>query len=943
MAGNIDPRLGASLPPPQYAPVPLSKPPGPPPPPAPPQPQQQSFGAPYTRADGLPVNAGPPPIYHHQSPPQPYYNYPSPSTNPTPQQPGPAGSGLPSQHASPSQIHYAAPPHLDQPNTSPGDFQGGEDGGQNPDDPKRPRACEACRGLKVRCDQDPAHPEIPCKRCAKAGRQCIITQPTRKRQKKADSRVAELEKKLDALTAALHQQNAQQGQQYAGGLPQSGTAPQADMMGRSSLDNDQMSGMPYPQGSVEESLAALDPTMRGQKRRRVEDEDDGRQAFESSLAAKDESLAKGFDDIEQAWAPNKDVRGLVQSPDDFVTRINSLIDPATAADMFNRYCRDLAPHLPAVVFPPETTAEQVFRDRPILYVCILSASSFGILPHDISKHLAREAVGAIADCVVRNGAKSLELIQAMQVLALYYKPPEENEQTNFYQIIHMAAVMALDIGLGKRFNPSKARRGFGGPQNPPGMQRTMPQDSDTLEARRAWLTCYYLCASASMVLRRPNLVRWTKYMKECIEVLESHPEAFPSDRLFCQHVKIQHICEDIGLQFLMDDNTANVSITDPKVTYALNVLEAQLKQWKENIPADCRGKGLEFFEHVTSLYLHEIALHFNHNIEDFRLPFTEESLKSMTTTNSGETLTQNQMAALEACLRAAQGILDTLMSYDAETVRGLPMLLYFVRCVYAIVILIKMHVAVCTPNSELGKMMRPEDLRVEYYIDGLIALFRQVTGEGEASRPHPKILKILGTLKEWFEKHKELLTGVPTKAEGTDQQQQPPPQQTQQHSHQNMNQVDDHQQQTPLHLLSQVATGNQRQQHQAGEAPNTDWTFNTPTMVDYSKQAMPGNPDASMPLHVSRGGPPQVLDNPPMMPQDQAWTGIVDPTNQDYGWGSGFEQAMDIALGGIDGMQGAGLDNWFLGDSMAPFVFQGDASGTGGQMAGGGQIVGPGW
>ncbi|KAI7043924.1 hypothetical protein KC352_g46392, partial [Hortaea werneckii] len=161
--------------------------------------------------------------------------------------------------------------------------------------------------------------------------------------------------------------------------------------------------------------------MRGQKRRRVEDDDDGRQAFESSLAAKDESLAKGFDDIEQAWAPNKDVRGLVQSPDDFVTRINSLIDPATAADMFNRYCRDLAPHLPAVVFPPDTTAEQVFRDRPILY------------------HLAREAVGAIADCVVRNGAKSLELIQAMQVLALYYKPPEENEQTNFYQIIHMAA------------------------------------------------------------------------------------------------------------------------------------------------------------------------------------------------------------------------------------------------------------------------------------------------------------------------------------------------------------------------------------------------------------------------------------------------------------------------------------------------------------------------
>ena len=106
--------------------------------------------------------------------------------------------------------------------------------GQSAEDQKRPRACEACRGLKVRCDQDPAHPEIPCKRCAKAGRQCIITQPSRKRQKKADSRVAELEKKLDALTNALHQQQQAGASQYG----TSHGAPQADMMnGRSSVGN----------------------------------------------------------------------------------------------------------------------------------------------------------------------------------------------------------------------------------------------------------------------------------------------------------------------------------------------------------------------------------------------------------------------------------------------------------------------------------------------------------------------------------------------------------------------------------------------------------------------------------------------------------------------------------------------------------------------------------
>ncbi|KAF7549184.1 hypothetical protein G7046_g8423 [Stylonectria norvegica] len=72
----------------------------------------------------------------------------------------------------------------------------------DPDDPKRQRACEACRGLKVRCEPDP-NDDGPCKRCKKAGRNCVVTVPTRKRQKKTDSRVAELEKKIDALTASL--------------------------------------------------------------------------------------------------------------------------------------------------------------------------------------------------------------------------------------------------------------------------------------------------------------------------------------------------------------------------------------------------------------------------------------------------------------------------------------------------------------------------------------------------------------------------------------------------------------------------------------------------------------------------------------------------------------------------------------------------------------------
>jgi hypothetical protein len=51
--------------------------------------------------------------------------------------------------------------------------------------------------------------------------------------------------------------------------------------------------------------------------------------------------------------------------------------------------------------------------------------------------------------------------------------------------------------------------------------------------------------------------------------------------------------------------------------------------------------------------------------------------------------------------------------------------------------------------------------------------------------------------------------------------------------------------------------------------------------------------------------------------------GMHDPNiSQDYGWGDlGVQQAMDMALGEMNGLQGNGLDNWLLGgDSMMPFV-----------------------
>jgi hypothetical protein len=92
--------------------------------------------------------------------------------------------------------------------------------------------------------------------------------------------------------------------------------------------------------------------------------------------------------------------------------------------------------------------------------------------------------------------------------------------------------------------------------------------------------------SASMVTRRPNLVRWSSYMGDCIQALEKPDIAVKSDLYLCQWVRAQRIAEEIGQQFFMDDPSANLDVSDLSVQYILRGYEQQICQWKTQLSPD---------------------------------------------------------------------------------------------------------------------------------------------------------------------------------------------------------------------------------------------------------------------------------------------------------------------------------------------------------------------
>ncbi|KAL8927607.1 MAG: hypothetical protein Q9172_001317 [Xanthocarpia lactea] len=70
------------------------------------------------------------------------------------------------------------------------------------------RACESCRIRKIKClPQDPSKDDARCQRCTKSGRECIYSSPEkRKRRKRTDARVADLEHMVQILAARLEQE-----------------------------------------------------------------------------------------------------------------------------------------------------------------------------------------------------------------------------------------------------------------------------------------------------------------------------------------------------------------------------------------------------------------------------------------------------------------------------------------------------------------------------------------------------------------------------------------------------------------------------------------------------------------------------------------------------------------------------------------------------------------
>ncbi|KAH7321607.1 hypothetical protein BKA65DRAFT_85175 [Rhexocercosporidium sp. MPI-PUGE-AT-0058] len=573
------------------------------------------------------------------------------------------------------------------------------------------RACEACRAHKVRCLPNDSASSKVCQRCAKTDRQCIFATPVRRKQRKrTDTRVAELEREVSAMRALFQQGNEKATATADPRSPQTELSSEAV---HSSTGNSAQLLVPVEITDSTETPASW--------------------SIPTDLNA---SYQQGH--TPPAFSPDSD----------FIER--GLISMEEATRLFKSYNDDLVQHYPAVSFDPTVSAEELRRTKPILFLATVAAAS-GQLGSQLYSMLNSELLCAYAHKTIIEGQKSLELVQTMIILSIWYFPPGKFAQLKYYEYIHMAAIMGLDIGLGTNPQSSRNRRRNLEEQSP----STDHVDDVEIEKRRTYLVCYMISTGVALSTRRPNMLRYNQWVGDYLESLASNPTASQMDKYLVSWVRLLKITEEIGLAVGFEDVNNMANLSEPRIQIVMSGLQKTLQSWKTLAGPDVNDALMIQYCH-SQLFLHEIALHDDHPPEDFRPPFDLGKILSIHTIPGAK---DTFIEATANLISSAQSMLDIILGMDVDVLRYLP-IYNFVRMSYSVVILIKLYISSKSPTSKIGTVLDCEHLKVGIYLKALIDLLVAAVGPMECRAPYTfwgMLMRFYG----WYKSQESIETFTP--------------------------------------------------------------------------------------------------------------------------------------------------------------------------------------
>ena len=207
-----------------------------------------------------------------------------------------------------------------------------------------------------------------------------------------------------------------------------------------------------------------------------------------------EEVFVSSDDVEDQYVAPLTTRFSAQDLRELDVIDRGVLSLATARILFESYSTDVTALAPLVLIPHGTTADDMRMSKPVLFLAIMAVAA---AKHSTAlyKTLNSEIRQLFSTTLFTE--KSVQLVQALLVTSVWYFPPTSCNQLKVYQYVHLAATMALDLGIGTR--PRKNGAGYlwevkeyvhSGFND---ISRVSSRVAE-LENRRTFLACYIMCS-----------------------------------------------------------------------------------------------------------------------------------------------------------------------------------------------------------------------------------------------------------------------------------------------------------------------------------------------------------------------------------------------------------------------------------------------------------------
>ncbi|KAI4764553.1 hypothetical protein E4T51_02458 [Aureobasidium sp. EXF-12344] len=413
---------------------------------------------------------------------------------------------------------------------------------------KQNRACQACRASKVRCRRLDDGPS--CARCSKAGRPCVPSEESSKRQKRLDTRSVEnIETRLKALTDILQHRGVD-----TSATP-TNTAERTNEL--DTLSATALLDAHRPASSFELSAAQVEPSICD-----IINDETTSMIFDHFRA----NMLQHFPFV--AFSSDVDASEIRETRPILLLAI---LDAAGDGYFDMEIARRLRKRLTQIY---STYALENSTDG----MTMLQALIISVL---WNKSLHPPQVGAQLDALqssyaAANMAKEMGLESRLRSWSWNKSLPIQSDRlrgaTSEYQF---STLEVRRIWLACYYISSK-------------YMSCISRDDFTL----TW-------SSASLATQTRSLVSWSRQMDECLEVLSTSPAALASDKMLCAYVRLQHVLEEFEAQLPPGLGPKAVGI-------AHRAAKRQLAEWATSL--HIWNDSLRSSQQFVTLYIHELVM-----------------------------------------------------------------------------------------------------------------------------------------------------------------------------------------------------------------------------------------------------------------------------------------------------------------------------------------------